>query len=977
MLVKKIVAVACLFYLNTNCKAQPGHSEIEKVLIPKPVFTEGVKQVRILLNGTWEINQNPSGQDWKNNGGTWKKIQVPGEPAMQGYKIVNDKEFLYRTVFTPADDLVGKTVKLRFNGVYSYARVYINGEAVGEHYGGFTSWDIDISRFLKKGEPVKLVVGVTDRSDDISYASGYAHHPIGGILRDVELIVLPNQHISDLHVQTILKDKYKKAELLVKCAVNGQLPGGKIELNLLDPSGKQVWVQDKYSMDINSKLEQVISIPVDNPLLWNEETPNRYKLRLILKEGGRVREIVEQAVGFREVKLDGKRLLVNGDPVKLRGACRHDMHPTLGRTTNRYYDSLDLMLAKEANINFIRTSHYPPSKDFLELADSIGMYIQEETAICFVNDWRTGVYNSKGETQNDPYFTDRYLSQLKEMIQRDRNHAAVIMWSIGNESVYGTNFQKEYEYVKQVEPNRPVSWSFPGNALRQNKKCFDIAVAHYPAYDGKDTENFGLTYKNMEHESMPLLSDEWAHVACYNTTLLTLDPGVKDFWGRSLDTMWMNRFDIPGNLGGAIWGMTDEVFALPDTVTGYGPWGIMDTWRRKKAEFWNTKKAHSPVKVLQSSFTVTSGQRKISIPVKNRFNHLNLSAITVEVKQGTHSFKTTLPSLKPHEEGTWELPIKNTQPLLVRFYHGTQLLDEERIECQAASFAKPQSGTGMQWTINEADQEYFLKQGLLEIRVSKASGHLVKASRASRDVLNGGIRIVLNRPRDAGAFKNTDAIFSGSFNAVAEPVFKKAADCFSVVTQGKIDTFRVELTTHYFADGRIETDYTIQNPPAYSWQIGVAFPLSDSIDAYDWKRKGYWSVYPPGHMGATEGTAFKKSAIGESYRKQPAYEAALAEHDYYISGAILPDNAHMGTSELYRASKENLDFMKLRAGKQPLLQVFGNGVQAGKINWLANQQQELLVADKLDFWSLSWGNYAGTKNVTSSHKGKVIVQLLK
>ncbi|KYP16339.1 MAG: hypothetical protein A1D16_16870, partial [Flavihumibacter sp. CACIAM 22H1] len=901
MQMKKLVAIACLLCFQTNGKAQPVRTEIEKLLVPKPVYTEGVQNLRRLLNGTWEINQNPAGQDWKNDGGTWKKIQVPGEPAMQGYKIVNDKEFLYRTSFVPAGDWIGKTVKLRFNGVYSYARVYINGEAVGEHYGGFTSWDIDVSRFVKRDEPIKLVVGVTDKSDDISYASGYAHHPIGGILRDVELIAVPNQHINQLHIQTLLKEKYTKADLVVDCGVNIVSPGSKIELSLTDPMGKQVWAQDKYIIDFSSTQQQKISIPVDKPVLWNEETPHRYKLTLRLKEGGLVREIVEQVIGFREVKLDGKRLLVNGDPVKLRGACRHDMHPLLGRSTNRYYDSLDLVLAKEANINFIRTSHYPPSKDFLELADSIGMYIQEETAICFVNDWREAVYNSKGETQNNPYYTARYLNQLREMIERDRNHAAVIMWSIGNESSYGSNFQEEYDYVKKVEPSRPVSWSFPGNALRQNKKCFDIAVAHYPAYDGKDTENFGLPYKNMEHESMPLLSDEWAHVACYNTTLLNLDPGVKDFWGRSLDTMWMNRFDVPGNLGGAIWGMTDETFALPDTITGYGPWGFIDTWRRKKAEFWNTKKAHSPVKVLVTSFSVRQGQRAITIPIKNRFNHLNLSALTVEVKQGANSFRTQLPDLKPHEEGNWELAIKNTQPIQVRFYHGKQLLDEERIECEAAPLAQPEKISGLKWAVIETVQEYQLKQGAFQIKIGKADGQLIQATRLNRLVLNGAIRVVLNRPKDAGAFKNTDAIVSGSFHPTMQPEFQPAADCFTVTTKGKIDTFQVALTTRYFPDGRIETAYSIQNPPVYSWQIGLAFPLSDTIDAFDWKRKSYWSVYPAGHLGASEGTAFRRSGIVEEYRKQPTYETALAEHDFYLSGAIFPENAYLGTSELYRA----------------------------------------------------------------------------
>ncbi len=179
------------------------------------------------------------------------------------------------------------------------------------------------------------------------------------------------------------------------------------------------------------------------------------------------------------------------------------------------------------------------------------------------------------------------------MIDRDRNHPAVIMWSIGNESAYGTNFQLEYDFVKKTDPSRPVSFSWPMTAINAGKRSFDIAVGHYPGYNGKGSDMGGVE-RNMTHPDYPVLSDEWAHVACYNVGLLRMDPNVKDFWGRSMDTTWLVRFDVPGNIGGAIWGMIDETFHMPGKVTGYGPWGLLTCGAGRKRSSGIRRKAIRP-----------------------------------------------------------------------------------------------------------------------------------------------------------------------------------------------------------------------------------------------------------------------------------------------------------------------------------------------------------------------------------------------
>ncbi len=974
---KNIALLLACLCLTGMLRAQKFIAEGRTALAVVPTTTEGCKNPVVSLNGTWEINMNPGQEAWKNEAGTWKKVQVPGEPAMQGYKVTNDREFFYRTTVQIPADAAGKSVLIRFNGVYSYARVFANGQSVREHFGGFTAWDADITPYITPGKPVVLYVGVTDRSDDISYASGYAHHPIGGILREVEMIILPKDHLNRFYVQTDLSTDFKSATLKIQAAKRMASAGSRVNMMLIDAAGQPVPGQ-VWAFDLKADGSSEFAFTVKNPVLWNQEQPYQYTIRAELSDKGVITEKIEVKTGFRKVEVSGKRLLVNGDPVKLRGACRHDVHPLMGRSTNRYYDSLDVALAREANVNFIRTSHYPPSKDFLEFADRYGIYVQEETAICFVNTWREGVYNKWGETFNDTAYTSRYLGQLSEMIDRDRNHPCVIMWSIGNESTYGTNFQKEYEFVKSVDLTRPVSWTWPGTAIQAGKRCFDIAVAHYPGYDGKDNENFGLRYNNMEHAEFPLLSDEWAHVACYNLTLLSEDPNVKDFWGRSLDSMWSVRFDVPGNLGGAIWGMTDEIFHLPDTVTGYGPWGYIDVWRRKKAEFWNVKKAYSPIRVTKSSWTGrSSGQMAAEVTIKNRFNHTSLKDIRLTVSQGSDTRQVTLPDVRPHGETTLKLPVseKSFPSLMLRFYdERNNLVDEEKIQ---PGFPVPAAmmNAGIDWTIESVGNVLEMSGNGFRIRLDEKTGQLISASSGGKQVLCGGFRVMVNKPKDPGAFKESAGIRSGEYNISKTSINKDEPGRVTVTSSGFVDHYPVSMTTVYQYTGRIETTYQVDSIPQYTWQVGIAYPVDPAIDQISWYRKGYWSTYPDGHLSAVEGSATRFTGLSEVYRLKPSCETAMDMHSYYLTAAILPANAFMQGTEAYRATKENIASYSLLSGGKSLLTVTSPGNQAAKINCPDLGPQELLVLDKWDYWTLSWGNYAGSKNPASRITGTAVVKI--
>ena len=387
-----IAGVCLLSYSSLNAASGAVCSGRTYIL---PSRLEGVRQPVMSLSGTWSFKYSPKSR--------WTTIQVPGEAAMQGFAIEHDKPFFYKKTFTIPADYAGKQIILRFDGVYSHAKLSVNGKFVREHHGGFTRWETDITSLVRVGKKNELQLEVEDRLDEISYASGYAHHPIGGILRDVTLFALPESHLYDVSVETHLDSLYKDAELRFDCEFIGK-EGAEARLELKDKEGRNVQLpQSRFKL---AKGKNTFLLPVANPLKWDAEHPNLYTLEVAVYRDNKELSRFDRRIGFREVEIVKDRMLVNGRQVKLRGACRHDIHPTLGRTTTADLDSLDVLLFKQSNMNFVRTSHYPPSERFLEFCNRYGIYVESETAVCFVDTYRQKNY-APGNTQSDSAYTER------------------------------------------------------------------------------------------------------------------------------------------------------------------------------------------------------------------------------------------------------------------------------------------------------------------------------------------------------------------------------------------------------------------------------------------------------------------------------------------------------------------------------------------------------------------------------------------
>ena len=948
----------------------------------------GIDQPVISLNGKWKISLTPPAQHWDNGleFGTWDDIQVPGECQMQGFAIKHDEPFVYKKQFEVPEDFAGKEIYLDFYGVYNHARVWVNGSFVREHYGGFTRWKCKITDLADPGSPAILTVEVVDRADDISYASGYAKHQIGGILRDVELSALPKQHFTHFHMETELDEAYRDAELKIHYELNNSSPLV-LQLELKDELGTSIHSLEK---EIQSQ-RGLFRIPVKNPRKWDAEHPHLYTLEYSLLENGTVTMSASEKIGFREVEVEGNCLLVNGMPVKLRGANRHDIHPTLGRITTPEYDLKDVLLAKECNMNFIRTSHYPPSETFLDYCDQYGIYVEDETAVCFVGSHRTENYRATGASQSDPEFRERYLSQLEEMVNHHRNHPSIILWSIGNENVFGDNFIHSFRWVKEKDPTRPVIYSYPGQ-VPDTLVNYEILSMHYPNWQGNLTQ-YDITTTGFDYPHMPALFDEWAHVACYNNYELKEDPNVRNFWGQSLDSMWSYTFEAEGALGGAIWCMLYETFALPENLpgfnqwwgildknvipatymgpcVGYGEWGIVDTWRRKKPEFWGTKKAYSPTRILVKQIDSFVADEELSVPIHNRFDHTNFNELRITWSYGEQSGILDKVDLAPHDKGSLSIPANSWgsgEELHIAFYQNdTLLVDRYQLLLGKRDINLPVCQPGE--LLSEEDSEkIILKSDVFSLTVNKATGLLEDVLVQGDTLIKSGPYLNLRIPGKAKQYSTIEMDDLAKKWECREFSYSVDQGIATIQSQGIYQKIDFSFTIRIDDRGLMEISYeSTQNVIEKNIQeAGIKFLTGDSFEELSWKREPYFTAYPDTHMGRATGQVKLEHQPKMVYREKPMHRWEEDSKGFYYFGL----NEELPYTNVVRSLKEHIFEYVLSTASESEISVQSDGSQACRFDRIQGKNT-LIVNDQWDYNSLLWGNYMKRIPLENSFQGQ-------
>ena len=581
----------------------------------------------VSLNGTWQFRWTKTPDErirdfyrTDYDASAWDKLTVPanwevngyGTPIYisAGYPFKIDPPYVmkepkkewttyeernptgqYRRTFTlPASWQSGQTF-LRFEGVMSAFYVWINGQRVGYSQGSMEPSEFNITPYIRKGEN-QIAVEVYKYSDG-SYLEDQDFWRFGGIHRDVLIYHTPDVRLRDVAVRASMDGVLQMNPQF--SVYNGETGEGyRLVATLLDanrPVGGDTIAADEV-LDLQHKAARMnewfpqrghrkfnrMEIKVANAKLWSVEQPYLYTLRLQLqKANGTIVEQVTQKVGFRSISIKNGQLLINGQPIKIRGVNRHEHDPYTARVMTEQRMLQDLRLMKQANINAVRLAHYPNCPRWYELCDSMGMYVMDEA------DAET--HGLRGTLASTPDWGDAFLDRAIRMAERDKNHPCIIFWSLGNESGYGPNQAAMSAWLHEFDPTRPVHYEgAQGNYTGKGEEIpdpstVDVISRFYPRVmqdylnpgipEGSDKERAEnarwerlleianktgdrCTWVGSDGGPRPVLTSEYAH--CMGNAL----GNFKEYW----DEINSN----PRMLGGFIWDWVDQGIALNEKL---------------------------------------------------------------------------------------------------------------------------------------------------------------------------------------------------------------------------------------------------------------------------------------------------------------------------------------------------------------------------------------------------------------------------
>lgn len=615
--------------------------------------------------------------------------RVMGEPKVDytTYKERNPVGQYRRSFQLPAGwEARGQTF-LRFEGVMSAFYVWINGERVGYSQGSMEPSEFNITNYLHAGE--NQIALEVYRYSDGSYLEDQDFWRFGGIHRSIHLLHTPDIRIRDYAVRTLpVSTDYQNFILQIdpQFSVYRGMTGKGTTLQgvLKDASGREIAtlkgdVED--ILDLEHKAGRMnewypqrgprklgrMSATIKSPKRWTAETPYLYKLHLtLLTAEGEVIEQVEQSVGFRSVEIRNGQLLVNGASVRFRGVNRHEHDPRTARVMSEERMLQDILLMKQANINAVRTSHYPNVSRWYELCDSLGLYVMDEADI--------EEHGLRGTLASTPDWHAAFLDRAVRMAERDKNHPSIVMWSMGNESGYGPNFAAISAWLHDFDPTRPVHYEgAQGAGGEPDPKTVDVISRFYTRVnqeylnpgiaEGEDKERAEnarwerlLEIAERTNDNRPVMTSEYAH------SMGNALGNFKEYWDEI--------YSIPRMLGGFIWDWVDQGIykTLPDgrIMVAYGGDfgdkpnlkafcfnGLLMSDRETTPKYWEVKKVYSPVELR-----VESGELRVT----NRNHHTDLSqyrclwTLSIDGKQKDQG-EITLPEVAPGESETLPLPV--------------------------------------------------------------------------------------------------------------------------------------------------------------------------------------------------------------------------------------------------------------------------------------------------------------------------------
>ena len=844
--------------------------------------------------------------------------RVMGEPKADytTYKERNPVGQYRRTFVLPVGWEADGQTFLRFEGVMSAFYVWINGERVGYSQGSMEPSEFNITDYLKTGE--NQIALEVYRYSDGSYLEDQDFWRFGGIHRSIHLIHTPDVRMRDYTIRTLLASAGNYKDFILQIdpqfsvyrGMTGK--GYTLQAVLKDVSGKEiVKLQGEVEeiLDLEHKASRMnewypqrgprktgrLSAMIKSPERWTAETPYLYKLHLTLQNAeGKVIEQAEQSVGFRTVEINKGQLLINGNPVRFRGVNRHEHDPRTARVMSEERMLQDILLMKQANINAVRTSHYPNVSRWYELCDSLGLYVMDEADI--------EEHGLRGTLASTPDWYAAFMDRAVRMAERDKNYPSIVMWSMGNESGYGPNFAAISAWLHDFDPTRPVHYEgAQGVDGNPDPKTVDVISRFYTRVkqeylnpgiaEGEDKERAEnarwerlLEIAERTNDDRPVMTSEYAH------SMGNALGNFKEYW----DEIYSN----PRMLGGFIWDWVDQGIykELPDgrIMVAYGGDfgdkpnlkafcfnGLLMSDRETTPKYWEVKKVYAPVQLA-----VNNGQ----LIVTNRNHHIDLSqyrclwTLTIDGKQKEQG-EITLPKVAPGESETITLPafrsLSDKKALNRKGNNSNStntlsdcLLKVSIVLKSDALWAK--AGHEVTW------EQFCLQQGeLLSADLINKGALQVKEDDKSLSVSGRGFSVQCRAPTDNDKSFGNWLAKDWQLHGMDHPLISLESFDHEVRADGAV-IVRIR-TTNLYKEGNVTTTsvYTISSDGVIDLKttflpqgvlpelprLGLAFCLAPAYNTFTWYGRGPQDNYPDRKTSAA--TGLWKGTVAEQYIHYP------------------------------------------------------------------------------------------------------------
>lgn len=853
------------------------------------------------LNGTWKfhIATNPDGRPldfYKPDYDVidWANIKVPANWERQGFDTaiyVNTRYPFwmiagerpnppniphaynpvgsYRRDFTIPENWDGRQISIHFGAVKSAFYIWVNGKKVGYSEGSKTPAEFDLTEYVKPGENT-LALEVYRWSTG-SYLECQDFWRISGIERDVYLLATPKVHVRDFFVLAGLDENYKNGTFSLDVEVEnytGENVGDysvSASVSTFDKSEKLIDLNLTSSV-INQANHFKFNAKVDNPKKWSAEQPNLYKLLVFLKDAeGKTVEALSQNIGFRTAEIKNKQFMVNGKAVYVKGVNRHEHDPDNGHVISREMMLKDIQLMKEFNINTVRTCHYPDDPEFYQLCDLYGLYVIDEANI-----ESHGMGYGEASLAKHAEWGPMHLDRTRRMVERDKNHACIVTWSLGNEAGDGINFVADYNWIKERDQSRPVQYERAGLEAHTDIYC--------PMYASVE----GVINYAKGNPDRPLIQCEYAH-AMGNSC-----GGLQDYW---------DAFEAyPALQGGCIWDWVDQGFREVDekgrmyyTFGGdYGTNkpsdnsfclnGLVNPDRVPNPQLWEVKRVYQNVTIKADDLSAG----KFTIRNKYFFTNLNEFNISWTVKSAAgiaahgmlpgmdveplaeKAFNINLPELKQPKAGQIYMLkfsiVTKKQKGLVKAGH-EQAWEEFELPVQSQEYVVVENKGEISFQQTDGGNSIVGENFQMDIdtKTGIISSYLLNGTES----MTQGPRLNFFRPptendiRDRNGLRTWNAAGLNELDQIAEkPEIKNQADgskliIFPLTLKSSSTEFSAVVQYQIFGDGTFTISSEVNIPASVSAEakVGLQMKMQRSFNELNWYGLGGVSTYPDRKSG--------------------------------------------------------------------------------------------------------------------------------